>query len=473
MSSKKNEIIILKKALTPIHLWAIGVGIVISGNYFGWNFGLSQSGYLGMLIATIFMAIMYFTMTLGIAELSTILPYAGGPYSFARRAMGRYVGFITGIGVVLQYVIAAPIISIGIGGYISFLFPEIPTVMAAALMYMLFMGVHILGIKEYATIEMVLVIIALGLLVLMYFIGLPQINVANLFPENGALIPGGFQGVWSALPFAMWLFLAIEMLPMLSEETRDVKKDMPKGLISGMLTLLVLSVLTTTVAIGLAGIDIMTVATDPLPAAIAAVFGDTYWLAQILASIGLIGLIASFSGVILAYSRQVYALSRAGYLPQFLSKMHKKRQTPYMAIILPGFIGLGLVVLFNPDDLILISTFGALVSYITMNLSVIILRKKEPELVRTFKTPFYPFTPILSLVLCGIAIFSSFFTNFKFFIVSIVIFIIASLYYVIWARHRINEDAPEERFVKESESNIEVEISPISTNIDVSQTVKE
>ncbi|AUS86424.1 ethanolamine permease [Lysinibacillus sp. YS11] len=461
MSSKKDEIIVLKKALTPIHLWTIGVGIVISGNYFGWNFGLSQSGFLGMLIATLFMAIMYLTMTLGISELSTMLPYAGGPYSFARRAMGRYIGFITGVGVVLQYVIAAPIIAIGIGGYISFLFPAVPTVVAAAFMYALFMGVHIMGIKEYATIEMVLVFIALGLLVLMYFVGLPQINVGHLFPENGDLIPGGFKGIWSALPYAMWLFLAIEMLPMLSEETRDVQKDMPKGLISGMVTLLILSILTTTVAIGLAGIDVMTVAEDPLPAAIAAVFGNTYWLAQILASVGLVGLIASFSGVILAYSRQVYALSRAGYLPSMLSKMHKKRQTPYMAIILPGFIGLVLVILFNPDDLILISTFGALVSYITMNLSVLILRKKEPHLVRTFKTPLYPFTPIVSLVLAVIAIFASFFANLTFFIVCLAVFAVATIYYWVWARHHINEDAPEERFAKDTTVQLEVQV-PVS-----------
>ena len=223
-----------------------------------------------MLIATLFMAIMYLTMTLGISELSTMLPYAGGPYSFARRAMGRYIGFITGVGVVLQYVIAAPIIAIGIGAISAFVSSR--TDSGGSCLYVCAVhGVHIIGIKEYATIEMVLVFIALGLLVLMYFVGLPQINVGHLFPENGDLIPGGFKGIWSALPYAMWLFLAIEMLPMLSEETRDVQKDMPKGLISGMVTLLILSILTTTVAIGLAGIDVMTVAEDPLPAAIAAV----------------------------------------------------------------------------------------------------------------------------------------------------------------------------------------------------------
>ncbi|HWI46662.1 MAG TPA: amino acid permease, partial [Rummeliibacillus sp.] len=273
MGSKEN--LELKKTLTPLHLWAIGVGIVISGNYFGWNFGLAESGYVGMLIATIIMAIMYLCMCLGISELATALPFAGGPYSFARRAMGPYVGFLTGIGVVLQYFIAAPVIAIGIGAYISFLFPSITTVAAAAMMYLFFMIIHIIGIKEYATLEMVFVMVALGLLVLMYFVGLPQINIDNLLntANSTALIPGGIAGIWSALPYAMWLFLAIEMLPMLSEECKDVKRDMPKGIISGMITLLILSVLTTTVAIGLAGIDTMSVASDPLPSAVAAAFG--------------------------------------------------------------------------------------------------------------------------------------------------------------------------------------------------------
>ncbi|MBO8173439.1 MAG: ethanolamine permease [Bacillaceae bacterium] len=437
----------LKKTLKPIHLWAIGVGIVISGNYFGWNFGLIESGYVGMLIATGLMAIMYTFMSLGISELATVMPHAGGPYAFARRAMGPLAGFLTGIGVVLEYFIAAPVIAIGIGAYINFLFPTVSPVVAALVMYAFFITVHIIGIKEYATIEMIIVFIALGLLVLMYFVGLPQIKAVNLFGSGEAsLIPGGIKGIWSALPFAMWLFLAIEMLPMLSEECRDAKKDMPKGIMSGMITLLILSVLTTTVAIGLGGIQTTGTASDPLPDSVAAAFGQTYWLAQVLATVGLVGLIASFSGVILAYSRQIFALSRAGYLPAFLSKLHQTRKTPYWALIIPGIVGLILVAVFNPDDLILIATFGALVSYITMNLSVIILRKKEPDLHRPYKTPLYPITPIVSTILAVIALFSSFFANLTFFWISIAIFAVATVYYFVWARHSINADAPEEQF---------------------------
>lgn len=445
----------LKKTLTSFHLWVIGVGIVISGNYFGWNFGLAESGYVGMLIAVAVMGIMYWFMCLGISELSTALPHAGGPYSFARRAMGPLAGYLTGIGVTLEYLIAAPVVAIGIGGYINFLFPSVNTIIAAAFMYVFFMIIHIIGIKEYATLEAIFVFIALALLVLMYFVGFPQIKIENLFGTGEALIPNGFKGIWAALPYAMWLFLAIEMLPMLSEETRNPKKDMPKGIISGITTLLILSVITTTVAIGLAGIEHMSTATDPLPAALAAAFGNTYWLAQILASVGLVGLIASFSGVMLAYSRQIFALSRAGYLPPILALLHKTRRTPYLAIILPGIVGLVLVMLFNPDDLILISTFGALVSYISMNLSVLILRKKEPNLPRAYKTPLFPITPIVSLVLAVISIFASVFANITFFMISIGIFVVAMIYYYAWARYRINTNAPEERMGDETAATTE------------------
>ncbi|MFP7159490.1 ethanolamine permease [Priestia aryabhattai] len=439
----------LNKTLRPFQLWVIGVGIVISGNFLGWNFGLLESGYVGMLIAICLMAIMYLFMCFGISELSTIMPYAGGPYSFARRAMGPYIGFITGIGVILEYFIAGTVVSIGVGAYISFLFPTISTLLAAAIMYVFFSIIHIIGVKEYARLEGVLVIISLTLLVLMYFVGFPHIDTAKLIGGiNGSLIPSGFKGVLIAIPYAMWLFLGIEMLPMMAEETRNVKKDMSKGILTGMVTLLILAILTTLLAIGLAGIEQMSNAKDPLPMAVATAFGDTYWLAQMLASIGLIGLIASFSGIILAYSRQIFSLSRSRYLPGFLSKLHNKRKTPYVAIALPSILGLLIIMFFNPNDLILVATFGALVSYITMNLSVIILRKKEPDLVRYYKTPLYPIAPIVSIILAVIALIANFLTNLSFFWISLGVFAIATIYYFAWGKNNINSHAPEEQFIQ-------------------------
>lgn len=455
----------LVRTLKPFQLWVIGVGIVISGNYFGWNFGLDKSGYVGFLIAIGIVGCMYLFMTLGISELSTMLPHAGGPYAFARRAMGPFAGFITGFGVMLQYVIAAAVVAVGVGAYVNFLFPSLSTILSAIVIYIIFMFVHIIGIKEYARLETVLVIIALGLVILMYIVGLPKIEAANLFGDGStSVIPSGFKGIWAAIPYAMWLFLAIEMLPMLSEETVEPEKNMPKGILSGMVTLLILSVLTSTVAIGLVGFEKLSVAEDALPDAVASAFGRTHWLAQLLGSIGLVGLIASFSGVILAYSRQIFSLSRAGYLPPIFSKLHVSRRTPVLAIITPGLLGLILVALFDPDDLILIATFGALVSYISMNLSLIVLRIKEPGLNRPYKTPLFPIIPIISIIFAITALFASVFANILFFWISITLFVLATIYYFVWARHRININAPEEAFHND-ESKVAPSLQPTEESV--------
>ncbi len=439
--SEKGE---LKKALGPFQLWVIGVGAVISGNYFGWNFGIASAGYGGFLISIALMAIMYLAMILSISELSTLMPYAGGPYAFARRAMGQLPAFITGIGVVLEYFIAAPVVALGVGGYVNFLIPGADPVLVAVILYGIFAIVHIIGIGEYAALETVFTILALGLIVLMYFVGFPHVETVNLFGVGGSnILPNGFQGVWAGLPFAMWLFLAIEMLPMLAEETKNPEKDLPKGAISSIVTMLILCYLTTTCAVGLGGAAIGTSA-YPLADAVAVAFGKDFWLAKILASVGLVGLLASFSAVMLAYSRQIFALSRMGYLPAFFSKLHPTRKTPVWSIVLPAIVGLLLVMFINPDELILLATFGALLSYIAMMVSVMILKAKEPNLHRPYKVPLGNVLPAIGTVFATIALFSSVFREPKWFLINMIILTIAIIYYFTWARHHINLDAPEE-----------------------------
>lgn len=435
----------LKRALGPLQLWAIGVGLVISGHYFGWQFGLSSGGYLGMLIATVLMGIMYYGMVLCIAEMSTFMPHAGGPYAFARRAMGPFAGFMTGIGVILEYFLAAPVVAIGIGGYVNFLFPQVPPILVAVILYVFFLIIHIIGIKEYAVLETTIVLIALALIILFYAYGLPKVTTHNLLCEGNKLLPQGLKGIWASLPYAMWLFLAIEMLPMLSEECINPGKDMPRGILSAMTTLLVMSFLTLTVGAGIGNVDKLGVSGNPLPDAVASVFGRDFWLAKALATIGILGLVASFSGVILGYSRQIFALARAGYLPRFLAMLHPTRRTPYWALILPAIIGLFMVITLNADHLILVATFGALVSYASMCLSCIILRKKEPKAKRLYKVPGYPIVPYLALGLVCLTLFSSIFREWEFFIASVIVFTVAGIYYYLWARHHIDLSAPEER----------------------------
>lgn len=441
MSGESTE---LKKALTPLHLWAIGVGLVISGTYFGWNFGMADGGYIGMLIATLIMGLMYLCMVLSLAELSVMMPHAGGPYAFARRAFGPLGGYLTGVGVIMEYFFATPVVAIGVGGYVNFLWPAVDPIVSALVIYAFFLALHLWGIKEYANFETVIVFIALGLVVLMYIVGGPAITKEHLFPFD-KLIPAGFTGVWACLPYAMWLFLAIEMLPMLAEECRDAKKDMPRGLVSAMVTLLLMSTITLTVATGIGGADHIATSANVLPDAVAVSFGTDHWLVKLLGTIGLLGLVASFSGVILAFSREIFSMARAGYFPRFLSNLHPKRRTPHWALILPSVLGFILVMIFGADQLILVATFGALMSYLLMSLSCIVLRIKEPNAVREWKVPLYPVTPAIAVILSAITLFSSIFADLPFFGVNLGILAVAVIWYFAYSKKHIDPDAPEER----------------------------
>lgn len=446
MSTNNTE---LKKVLGPIQIWGLGVGIVISGSYFGWNYGLAESGLVGMLIATAIIGLMYVTLCLSLSELTTAMPHAGGAYAFTRRAMGPLAGFLTGVGVTLEFAVGTAVFTSGAGYYVNFLIPAIDPILAAAVLYVFFFIVHIMGVNEYATIEMILVTISVAIVLLFSFYGMPHITAERLF--EGGLIPGGISGIWAALPYAMWLYICMEMLPMLSEECRDPVKDMPKGIMRAIFTLVILAFLVVTVTVGLGGASGASVEENPLSYAIATGVNENSWLISVISVVGLFGMLSSLAGAILAYSRQTFALSRAGYYPKFLSKLNEKRRTPYLAILVPGVIGFVFVLMFNPDRLILIATFGALVSYVMMNISLMILRKKEPNLKRPYKAPFYPVGPIVCIIISVIALFSSIFKDPVFFLINIGIFAAATIYYFVWARHRINKDAPEERFAAEAE----------------------
>jgi ethanolamine permease len=444
-----NNDLELKKVLGPIQIWGLGVGIVISGAYFGWNYGLAESGYVGMLIATAIVGIMYVTLCLSLSELATAMPHAGGAYCYTRRAMGPLAGFITGVGVTLEFAVGTAVFTAGAGYYVNFLIPAIDPIIAAATLYVFFFIVHILGVNEFATIEMILVTISVACVLLFSFYGMPHITAEKLF--EGGMIPGGISGIWAALPYAMWLYICMEMLPMLSEECKNPVKDMPKGIMRAIYTLVILAFLVVTVTVGLGGATGSSVEENPLSYAIATGVNENSWLISVISVVGLFGMISSLAGAILAYSRQTFALSRAGYFPKFLSKLNKKRRTPYMAILVPGVVGFIFVLMFDPNRLILIATFGALVSYIMMNLSLIILRKKESNLVRPYKSPFYPVGPIVCIIISILALFSSIFKDPVFFYINVGIFGFAVIYFFVWARHRINKDAPEEQFSNNSE----------------------
>ncbi|WP_018211546.1 ethanolamine permease [Desulfitobacterium hafniense] len=441
----------LKRVAGPLLLWGLGVGYVISGDYFGWNFGMLAGGFWGLAIATVLMAIMYTAMCLTIAELATAIPFAGGAYAFGRAALGPWGGYLAGIGVVLEYVLAPAVIVNGIVGYVNVLFPGVPDWAWIIGFFAIFLALNVFGAKTTLTFELIMTSIAVVGLFIFAALAIPHFRLENLLdvvpnPGQSEFLPAGFFGIWATIPYAIWFFLAVEGLPLVSEECKDPVKDMPKGLISAILTLLVTGAIVLFLTSGIGGANFIGGSDSPIPDALALVFGESHSLVKILALIGLAGLIASFNGIIFGYGRVVFSLSRAGYLPRFLSKVHPRFRTPYVALLVGGLIGAVGAILGNGDILIQIAVFGAVISYIMMMLSAIVLRKKNPNMPRPYKVPGYPVTPYLALILAVFALFAGFFYAPKVILWTILAYALFVAYFAFYSRHHLVAKAPEEEF---------------------------
>jgi len=435
-----------------ILLAGLGVSYVISGDFAGWNFGFAQGGFGGMLIATLLIALMYSCMVFGLAELSAMIPTAGGGYGFARRAMGPVGGFLTGTAILLEYAIAPAAIAVFIGGYTGELLGiDGPVVYAA--FYAVFVGIHLRGTGEALKIMLAITAIAVLALVLFVVGMLPHFSWDNLtnIPVNtdaaGASVwlPEGYWGIWGAIPFAIWLFLAVEGVPLAAEESKDPARDMPKGIITAMLILLLLGGLVLFLAPGGSSAALMADHAAPLVGALQHVYGESSLLATVVNVVGLAGLIASFFSIIFAYSRQVFALSRAGYLPRWLS-VTSARKVPTLALVVPGVFGFLLSLTGAGDLMITMAVFGATLSYGLMMASHILLRLREPNMDRPYRTPGGVLTTGIALLLSIVAFASTFVVSQEAALWSAVFYGVLVAYFALYSRHHLVAQAPEEEF---------------------------
>jgi ethanolamine permease len=447
-------------------LAGLGVAYVISGDFAGWHFGLSEGGWGGLLIATLLMATMYITMVFSLAELSSTIPTAGGGYGFARRALGPLGGFATGTAILIEYAVAPAAIATFIGGYMDTLTGVGGWVVYLGC-YVIFVGIHLYGVGEALKLMFGITVVAVVALAVFIVGMIPQFEVANLFTieaTNAAgassFLPLGFVGIWAAFPFAIWFFLAIEGVPLAAEETRDPSTDMPKGLIGGMAALLLFAVLVLFFGPGGAGsaaftTDEMLAAPSVLPLAMEEAYGGTTALGAIVNVAGLAGLIASFFSIIFAYSRQMFALSRAGYLPKVLS-LTGSRRTPWVALIVPGIIGFVLALTVPGATLINIAVFGATVSYALMMLSHIVLRRREPDLERPYRTPGGTVTSGIALVLALAAVVATFIVDRNAALIMLGVYALFIVYFLLYSRHHLVAQAPEEEFAQIEQAEAEL-----------------
>ena len=392
----------LKKTLGPWTLWGLGVGYVISGEYFGWNLGLPEGGTLGMLAATVVVTVMYVTFVLGYAEVACAIPRAGGAFVYADRAFGPKIGFVVGLAQLIEFVFAPPAIAFAIGAYFNIFLPDIPPWAIAVAAYMLFTGLNIWGVRQSAIFELVITLLAVGELLLFCGVTLPSFDSAAFMADP---LPNGWQGALAAIPFAIWFFLAIEGVANVAEESKAPQRDIPLGFGTAMATLVVLALLTFFASVGVAGWKAIVydaagnVVDKPLPLALGRVVGEQHGLYHLLIAIGLFGLVASFHGIILVAGRATLEFGRVGYLPRLFGKVLPSRQTPAAALVLNMLLGFVALATGRTGEIITMSVFGALTLYAASMAALFRLRKTEPELERPYRVPGFPMVPAIALVL--------------------------------------------------------------------------
>ncbi len=450
----------LRKHARVWSLWALGVGAVISGDFFGWNFGLREGGFGGMLAATALMSVMYAGLCFSIAEMSPALPHTGGAYSFARTAMGPWGAYLTGLAENMEYILTPAVIVVAIGSYLGAIFgtPEWAEPLWWLLAYGAFVGLNVLGVEASFRFTVVITLLALGTLAVFFVGAIPHFDLALALDMEGPSrwLPRGATGILGALPFAMWFFLAIEQLPLAAEEAHDPVRDMPRGLLYGLGTLVALAFLTLVLGTAMPpGARALSSSDEPLFAGFRTIFSDGIG-SKALALIAVTGLVASFHAIIFAYGRQIYSLSRAGYFPRWLSVTGAKRKTPHVALVVGAILGyavaLGIHFLGSEHPvgavLLNMAVFGAVISYVLQMLSFVLLRVKFPKLARPYRSPLGIPGAVVALAIAVITLVALFVVDPIYRVVVLgaaIWYALGLVYFGVHARHHL-VFSPEEAF---------------------------
>jgi ethanolamine permease len=479
----------LKKPLRVLDIWALGVGVVITGAYFGWNLGLKGNGPVAMLIASLIVCLLYLTWVLALAELSVAMPFAGGPLAYGRRAFGPPLGFLMGWSMLLECQFATIATALATGGYVAFaLNPDHPSpevkVWAALATVVIFFLLQAWGVKEQSRAMMAMTYGAILGLVIFWLVAATHFSWERVWPDPVLPVgPGrGWMAVLEAVPYALWWLVIIETVALAAEEAHEPHRTIPRGLVWAQLTLIGLVLLTWLFACGAMDSQELAVNVErdahgtiqldeegrvkgddvdyPLAKAMGHVLGGRWPVVLYgFGAIALFGMIASYHGMVYGTSRQAFSLGRAGYLPPFLGGVHAQRRTPVPALLVSSLVTAAFVIASYWKWLteainvtVLVSTLTALIWYILAISCLFLLRRREPQLFAKYRTPLHNILPITVVVLSVFAVYMYGVINVKVIPLTALLYALGIGYYVFVAHRRIQPAAPEELAARQTGS---------------------
>jgi len=429
------ERINLLKVLGPVHVWALGVGIVLVGEYMGWNFSVGKGGAYGSLIACWFIGLLYTCVAMIDSEVTSTVAAAGGQYAQAKHIIGPLMAFNVGLYLVLAYtmleaadaLVAGDLLAIVAGQFgHADLDPKPFVVLTIAFLAWL----NYRGVFMTLTVNFIITAVAFFALVIMFFWTQPWNPGAVLLHEKLLTeLPYGWIGVIAALQFGMWYYLGIEGTCQAAEEVRSAGRSIPLGTMSGMITLLIAATITWYMASGLLPWEYLGQAGVPMYDA--AQMTDSTFLMVLLFVGTIFSAIASANGCINDASRSWFSMGRDRYLPIWFAAVHPRYRTPYRSIIflIPVAVSFGFTGLL--DQVITFSILSGLLGYTFMSLNMIKFRKSWPlgSIKRGYIHPFHPLPALSLLLLCAATYFATFLGYGASLLAIMVFYIVASLWF--------------------------------------------
>jgi APA family basic amino acid/polyamine antiporter len=419
-----------KKALTASNLVMLGIGAIIGAGIFVLT-GEVSANYAGpaIVISFIISALACTCAGLCYAELSSMIPISGSAYTYSYATLGEFFAWIIGWDLIVEYLFAASTVSVGWSGYVvSFLGNfgiQLPASLTTApfvyndatnsfmmsaggiinlpAIFIIFLVTTLLviGVKESAKFNNVIVIIKLTVILTFIIAGVAYINIDNwhpFIPENtGTFGSFGMSGVFRGAAVIFFAYIGFDAVSTAAQEAKNPQRDLPRGILGSLAICTILYIIVALVLTGIVPYKSLGVP-DPIAVGVDAI--GLVWLSPVIK----IGAIAGLSSVILVMlmgqPRIFFSMSKDGLLPPVFSKMHPKFKTPYMSTIIVGVTAMIISGLFPIGVLSKLVSLGTLLAFAAVCLAILILRKKHPEFKRPFKTPFTPFIPILGIVSC-------------------------------------------------------------------------
>ena len=425
-SSEKDG---LKRTLGTGNLVALGIGAIIGTGIFVLT-GTAAANYAGPALTISFAISALGCLFAGLcyAEFASMIPVAGSAYAYSYSTLGEFIAWFIGWDLILEYLFAAGTVAVGWSGYVVSLFDSIglhiPTSIAhspvgytvqegfyltgsvlnfpAMFIVGLMSVLLILGIKQSATLNNLIVIIKVVVILLFIGFGIAYVSTDNWVPYIPAeTSPGhfGWSGILRGAGVIFFAYIGFDAVSTAAQEAKNPQKDMPKGILYSLLICTVLYVVVTAVLTGIVHYSELD-HPAPIAYAIDKVGGALQWLSPLIK----IGAIAGLSSVVLVMmlgqSRIFYSMSKDGLLPRFFSGVHKQYGTPYKSTILTGMASALIAGILPINILGELVSIGTLMAFVIVCISIIVLRKTNPGINRPFRTPLVPLVPILGAGIC-------------------------------------------------------------------------